>query len=120
MSARKTAGVREALVEDRFMSLCDRAGVFVSKQTGRNGMPDRLLLYDARHWFVELKRPGKRPTRLQRAVARKITRRGGVCLWADNYDRAEAIVTALVSGSPPPEDLLYGTGADTDDNAGEE
>lgn len=91
------------------MSLCDKAGVFVSKQTGRNGMPDRLLLYDSRHWFVELKRPGKRPTKLQRAVARKITRRGGVCLWADTYARVEAIVEALVSGSRPPTELVYGT-----------
>ena len=112
--------IRESLVEDRFMSLCERAGVFVSKQTGRNGMPDRLLLYNARHWFVELKRPGKRPTKLQRAVARKIARRGGICLWADDYDRAEKIVTSLVSGGPPPADLLYGTESDMDDGAGDD
>ena len=96
--------MKESSVEDRLFNLCKQHNIFITKQTGMNGIPDRLLLYDGRSWYVELKKPGEKPTALQRAVAKKIRDHGGVALWADSYETVDRVVTALVTNSDPPRD----------------
>lgn len=43
---------------------------------GVRGVPDRIVLSAGRIWFVELKRPGKKPRANQIVVHRKLAREG--------------------------------------------
>lgn len=98
----------ESSVEEHLEKACAAMDVFITKNTGRNGMPDRLLIKNGRHWFLELKRPGKRPTPLQEAVGRLLRAHGAVVLCADTKARVDAVMDALCSGGPPPGALEYG------------
>ncbi|MCM1295862.1 MAG: hypothetical protein NC311_10000 [Muribaculaceae bacterium] len=100
--------VKESSIEDYLARRCDELGIYQHKNTGRNGIPDRLLIFDARHWFLELKRPGKAPTELQESVARELRSHGAVTLWADSRDAVEQVVAALTQGGDPPWDRMYG------------
>lgn len=102
----------ESAIENYLLRRCRELGVMSVKQTGMNGMPDRLLMYGGRCWFLELKRPGKKPTDLQRAVAGKLRRRGICSMYADTKESVDAVLSALVEGRDPPADRIYGTGAD--------
>lgn len=58
----------ERKIEAHLVKLAKRYGWFCRKirWIGRNGCPDRLLISpDGRVLWVELKAPGKRPTKLQ-------------------------------------------------------
>lgn len=102
----------ESAIENYLLRRCRDIGIMSVKQTGLNGMPDRLLIYGGRHWFLELKRPGNTPTDLQRAVAGKLRRRGAVAMYADTKTSVDDVLSALVEGRDPPSDRIYGTGAD--------
>lgn len=98
----------ESSVEGHLEKRCAALDVFLTKNTGRNGMPDRLLIFRSRHWFLELKRPGKRPTELQEAVAQKLRSHGAVTLCADTKPRVDEILSALTGNLDPPAKLAYG------------
>ncbi|HZK56784.1 MAG TPA: VRR-NUC domain-containing protein [Clostridia bacterium] len=51
-----------------------RAFKFLSP--GNNGVPDRMILYKGKCYFVELKKPGEIPNKLQKAVHRKFKKLG--------------------------------------------
>lgn len=104
----KEKPVLESHVEDHLTKLCKQYNIYQHKNTGRNGIPDRLLIFNSTHWFFELKRPGKRPTDLQEAVARELRAHGAITLWADNSKSVDEIITALVSGDAPPRQHMYG------------
>ena len=107
-SGTKKRAVQESEIEDGLTELCRANGVYQHKNTGRNGIPDRLLVHQGRVWFLELKRPGEKPTALQEAVARDLRRHGAVTLWADSHEAVRLVVAALVSGQEPPRERLYG------------
>ena len=96
--------VREKNIEDYFIRRCRELDVFVIKNTGMNGIPDRLLIWDRMHWFLELKKPGEKPTELQVAVAKKLKAHGAIPLWADSKPCVDRILEALVSRQPAPRD----------------
>lgn len=98
--------IREKSVEDHLMGRCLELDIFVLKNTGMKGIPDRLLIWDKTHWFLELKRPGKEPTALQRAVARKLRDHGAVAVWADSKEQVDRILDAMVSRMPAPRDRI--------------
>lgn len=98
----------ESSIEDHLEKECRNHGIFIVKNTGRNGIPDRLLIYDGLHWFLELKRPGERPTELQESVARMLRGHGSTTLCADTRRRVDAVVAAMLGHSEPPYDLAYG------------
>lgn len=104
----KNKPVLESSVEDHLTALCTKHDIYQHKNTGRNGIPDRLLIFDHRHWFLELKRPGKRPTDLQEAVARELRAHGAVTLWADNKEDVTRIIRCLICGGAPPRENMYG------------
>lgn len=106
MAGRKK--IRESTVEDHLEKRCLELDVFVLKNTGMNGIPDRLLVWDKIHWFLELKRPGEAPTELQEAVARKLRAHGAVTICADTKSRVDEVLDALVHRRPAPRNLLYG------------
>lgn len=106
--AAKKKPMLESRIEDELSRLCGLYGIYQHKNTGRNGIPDRLLICEGRHWFVELKKPGEKPTELQRAVARELRAHGAVTLWADSFESVQKIAAALWSGDGPPADRIYG------------
>lgn len=74
-------------VEDRFIR-CAEAG-----QADTWGLDSR-----GRHWEVEWKRPGNRPTEKQLAWLKEMTRRGAVAFWADSVLVAERVAEAILAG----------------------
>lgn len=97
-------GMLERTVEDHLTRRCTELDIFVLKNTGMNGIPDRLLIWDRTHWFLELKKPGKKPTDLQVAVAKKLKAHGAIPLWADTKHDIDRILNAMVSRQPAPRD----------------
>lgn len=68
-----------------------RAYKFVSP--GNAGVPDRLVLFPgARAVFVELKAPGKKPTALQLAQAKKISALGFSVVVIDSKDGVDKFI----------------------------
>ncbi len=106
MAGRKKA--LESTVEGHLERRCQELDIFLLKNTGRNGIPDRLMVWDKTHWFLELKRPGERPTPLQEAVARKLREHGAVTVCADTKTRVDQVLDALTHRKPAPRELLYG------------
>lgn len=100
--------VKESVIEDHLTKLCKENGIYQHKNTGRNGIPDRLLIYRGRHWFLELKRPGERPTDLQESVARELKAHGAVTVFADSCDAVDKVVDCLLAGWEPPLSTVYG------------
>lgn len=80
-------------VEDRYIR-CAEPG-----QSDLWGTDDRLIggIW-ARHWEIETKRPGKRPTPEQRDWLKASTARGWVAFWGDNIDSIIKVATAILAG----------------------
>lgn len=108
MAALKRRRPLESSVEGYLETRCKETRTFLLKNTGRNGIPDRLLIRDGIHWFFELKRPGETPNPLQVAVAGKMRRRGAVTLWTDSKAGVDRVLAALIAHADPPEEMLYG------------
>ena len=50
------------------------------------GIPDFIGAYNSVFWALELKAPGKVPTRLQELTLAEIRAARGIGHWVDNYD----------------------------------
>jgi hypothetical protein len=53
---------------------------------------------NARHWEIETKRPGNRPTPKQLEWLKGMTARGCVAYWADSANIAERVAEAVLAG----------------------
>jgi hypothetical protein len=57
---------------------------------GRRGWPDRLFIYKGKVFFVEFKRVGEEPSKLQQEIHARIRQHGvtvyNVDKWADGID----------------------------------
>ena len=59
-----------------------------------------------RHWEIEWKRPGRRPTPLQLQWLRDSSIYGAVAFWADNVNTAERVAEAVLAGGK----IVWGDG----------
>lgn len=60
---------RESSIEKKLIRIMQRKNGVAIKQTGQRSMPDRLCLWpEGNTWFVETKKPGKKPDPLQLAT----------------------------------------------------
>jgi len=48
---------------------------------GKSGVPDRVFCYRGRFGAIEVKREGKKPTKLQEMRIKEIQQHGGVAFW---------------------------------------
>lgn len=59
------------------------------------GVPDRIVLYNGKAYFVELKAPGKTPRPLQRATHRKMAEQGFPVTTIDNIDDIHVFIANI-------------------------
>jgi len=91
--------LKESTLENRFRkAVKDRGGIawkFVSP--GESGVPDRIvLLPNGRHVFVELKKPGEKPTPLQLWQHDRLRRWGHAVHVIDSTAGIEAFVKEVM------------------------
>jgi len=60
------------------------------------GIPDRLVLYKSCAVFVELKKPGEKPRKLQLAYMQQLERLGFECCVVDSYDGVDGLIHKLL------------------------
>lgn len=82
--------MRESEVERPVVNYAKDHGCIVYKLNGagERGKPDRLILKDGKALFLELKRPGEKPSLLQWHHIRKLRAQGFAAEWADTISTA--------------------------------
>lgn len=78
---------------------------------GSPGMSDLWGVDRAgRHWEIECKRPGNKPTELQLAWLKEMSGRGCVAFWSDCANIAERVAEAIIGGG----NIVWREGEDFD------
>lgn len=111
--ATKLPRERESKVQSSIRVRLRRLGVVLHRRnTGamreggrfiRFASPGQADLYgwdirSGRHWEIEVKRPGNRPTPRQLEWLKECTRLGAVAYWADSVNIAERVAMAILDG----------------------
>ncbi len=83
--------MRESTVESYLVKRCKELGIyerkFVSPQ--RRNVPDRILVYNGVVVFVELKKPGEKPTPAQKREHIRLTEAGALVVVVDSKAEAD-------------------------------
>lgn len=90
----------ESKIEAHLVKLCKKYDIHCEKFTSpqRRAVPDRLLIWNGRAVFVELKATGKEPTEAQvRDHDRRVAVGASVC-WTDSIEGVEHLVTTILGG----------------------
>lgn len=62
------------------------------------GIPDLLIIKEGRAYFLEVKQPGKRPTKLQEQRMNEIRAKGkAVAEWVTSREQAEEVLNGNAS-----------------------
>ena len=82
-------------------AVCDHArkrGAIVMKLSGMNqkGQPDRMFLHDGKVLFIEFKRPGNKPTALQKKWLSDLSRNGFYVAWTDDVADGRRLVDRVL------------------------
>ena len=67
---------------------------------GSNGVPDRLLIYDGKHIFIELKAPKEKPRALQNEMHRKMRKHKATVLVIDSTQAIDELIFDLQHNRP--------------------
>ena len=59
------------------------------KSPGTNGVPDRILIGHGETFFVETKRPGEKPRRLQKTIIKDMKAHGATVLIIDTIEQID-------------------------------
>lgn len=87
-------------IEAHLVKRCKEIGALCEKFTSPQcrSVPDRLLIWNGRVVFVELKATGKKPTEAQvRDHDRRVAVGASVC-WTDSIEGVEHLVTTILGG----------------------
>lgn len=89
--------VRETDVENYLLTQCRSRGFLCLKfiSPSINGVPDRILVSPAQTLFVEVKRPGGTPRRLQAEIIDRLRRAGGVVHVVDTFSAVDGLMRRL-------------------------
>ena len=81
-------------IEDYLVRECRKRGALAYKFTapGRRSVPDRIILTRGRTLFVEVKRPGGRPTPLQLQEHDKLRAQGFRVYLADTRQEVDRVL----------------------------
>lgn len=117
-----TKTARESKIESHLKKEVEKLGGKVRKLRwiGKAGAPDRLMWFPAKTkgmWpraaFVELKAPGKKPTKVQTEEHKKFTDDGWTVLVVDSIEAADKAINEIYSGKAPQRRVAK-TSADID------
>ena len=89
--------MREKTVENALVRQCKRIGALCIKLVPdyMAGLPDRMILFNGRCVFVELKAPGKTSRPIQRHVQEMIMAQGFDVFELDSVERVDAFMRSL-------------------------
>lgn len=89
---------RESAVEAAIVRYAREHGVYTRKfaSPARRGVPDRIFLYQGQVLFMEVKRPGKKPTPLQEHELLEIRSHGGQATWCDTAAEGIEVLQELI------------------------
>ena len=86
----------EKTIEDHLKKRCKENKIFILKNTGMNGIPDRLLLKNGKYLFVETKKPGEKARLLQQKIMKKLTEHGAACCIIDSKTGVDYAIELFV------------------------
>lgn len=80
--------IRESQVEKGICDFAKTIGVTMQKQNGvhNRGKADQLCMRGGKAAFLEIKRPGEKPTKLQERYLRLRREDGFPATWVDNVE----------------------------------
>lgn len=89
--------MRESTIEKYLVSRCKKHGVYCRKWAapGMRGVPDRILLVEGNWWAVEVKAPGRKPTKLQLLEHKRIRNHGGQVVVLDSKEGVDALLALI-------------------------
>ncbi len=88
----------ESYFTDKIKAIGGMCYKFVSP--GNSGVPDRVVLYKGCVAFIELKRPGKKPRKLQSLVMRDIIKQGVPAFAINSKEQVDSFIAWLtIDGS---------------------
>ncbi len=90
----------EAYLRDRVKALGGRAYKWVSP--GNDGVPDRIVVLDGQMYPVELKSPGKVPTKLQLVRHAELARMGCPVAVLSSMAAVDGWLASLPAGGGTP------------------
>ncbi len=90
--------MQEKNIEKRLRVEVKKAGgkAYKFSSPGNNGVPDRIVLFEGRCYFVELKRPGQNLSPRQRAVKKDFEAYGFPVYKIDSFDDVDEFVKEIV------------------------
>ncbi|WP_026820021.1 VRR-NUC domain-containing protein [Arthrobacter castelli] len=94
-----STATREDTVEKYLLTRCRANGFLCMKfvSPARGGVPDRVIITPAETVFVETKRPGGKPRRLQKIVHTKMRRYGAKVYVADDRHKVDELIRELAT-----------------------
>jgi len=100
----------EAQIEKKLVKYCREHRIYCRKfsSPSNRGVPDRILGKDGKVLFMELKRPGNKPTALQLNEGKILQSHQLAWVWCDSYELAvEEIMKFFYLHEPvDPRDLI--------------
>lgn len=87
----------EKNIEKIFKNEVEKIGgkAFKFSSPGNNGVPDRIVLYKSHCYFVELKKPGKKPRKLQKAVIKAFKKLGFKVYVIDSIEKVGDFISEI-------------------------
>jgi len=86
--------IRESSIEKTIVARAKARGWWSCKFTSpaMAGVPDRMFIRDGRVVYIEIKRPGNKPTPLQAKRMADMRTHGAEVHWVDSVEAADAIL----------------------------
>lgn len=99
-------GRLERDIERYFREQCRKHGFLCLKfvSPARNGVPDRVVVTQAKTVFVELKKPGGSLRKIQRVMHSKLRRYGAAVHLIDDHQSVDRLIIELSDGRRPTEE----------------
>ena len=96
----RTVSVLERKIESDVSEYSQRCGCMHLKLVmwGRIGWPDHLYLYHGRVLFIEFKRAGEQPRKIQEYIHERIRKHGFDVVVVDNNADGRAVIDNLTEG----------------------
>ncbi len=87
----------ESNVEDYFRKEVTKIGglCYKFKSPQNSGVPDRIVIYNGLVVFVELKKPGEKPRKLQQSIAKEMRAHGALVFTVDSHKAVNKFIADL-------------------------